>query len=232
MGPETPRIRRACAHAWAQTPFSLRSARGFGVHDDALVTRPLGMHACAVSSARRGAAREDEEPAARLRCPVRARRGVASFRLSRPGANGQGLPFPIASRASEDTVRELYSWPSSRLHARMARKRRDATHAARLSRRCCRRQVCVGVVWAAVPAVLTASQSQLARPRGIAGATAALCAYVLMGCYVCSGFFFLVVHLFLWCHGNSTSVYNFTTVQRCCVLLRGYISTRLLGSHL
>jgi hypothetical protein len=80
----------------------------------------------------------------------------------------------------------------------MARKRRDATHAARLSRRCCRRQVCVGVVWAAVPAVLTASQSQLARPRGIAGATAALCAYVLMGCYVCSGFFFW---LFIFSYG-------------------------------
>lgn len=171
-------------------------------------------------------AREDEEPAARLRCPVRARRGVASFRLSRPGANGQGLPFPIASRASEDTVRELYSWPSSRLHARMARKRRDATHAARLSRRCCRRQVWCGVGSSAGPC----SQSQLARPRGIAGATAALCAYVLMGCYVCSGFFLFI--FFLWCHGNSTSVYNFTTVQRCRVLLRGYISTRLLGSHL
>lgn len=143
MGPETPRIRRACARAWAQTPFSVRSARGFGVHDDARVTRPLWYVRMRGEqrAARRGQGRRTRR--ATPVSPVRARRGVASFRLSIPGANGQGLPFPIASRASEDTVRELYSWPSSACAHGAEATRRDA----RLSRRCCRRQVCG--VWAA-----------------------------------------------------------------------------------
>ena len=56
------------------------------------VTRLLAFMQ-AVSSARRGLGRRT-----RRATPVSGppRRGVASFRLSPPGASGQGLPFPIA----------------------------------------------------------------------------------------------------------------------------------------